>query len=204
MSVFGPSLSIEKYEGAFTSQPSIAIAVNETVSFVPDSYDIDMIRAIVQDPSHIFVYWELRRDTLRALSRYFPTEEVATFHTALRQIEVNSREESFFAVEQQDNYWVEAAPGREYEFEIGVRSPLHGYIAIVRSNRVHTPEAVISSKPPAESEYKSDIRGFSKMVEASGFSAEQVAPASAIPEEGEDRYEGELPLSPSSDKLIRA
>ncbi|MGA9774071.1 MAG: DUF4912 domain-containing protein [Blastocatellia bacterium] len=139
---------------------------------VPDSYDVDIIRAMLQDPFRIFIYWEVREESLKALTRYFSEKDAAGFKTALKLIEIEGGNEAFFDVGRQGRYWMMVLPDREYEFEIGVRSPAHGYVPLVRSNRVRTPRGTVSPEPDYDHEYKLTPPEFMNVLEATGFAAE--------------------------------
>lgn len=139
---------------------------------VPDSYDVDIIRAMLQDPFRIFIYWEVREESLKALTRYFSEEDAAEFKTALKLVEIEGGNEAFFDVGRHGRYWMMVFPDREYEFEIGVRSLAHGYIPLVRSNRVRTPRGTVSPESAQEFEYKLTPPEFMNVLEATGFAAE--------------------------------
>ncbi|HXG65366.1 MAG TPA: DUF4912 domain-containing protein [Blastocatellia bacterium] len=140
---------------------------------VPDRYGVDIIRAMLQDPFRVFIYWELRDETLGGLKRLFSPEDAATFQVVLKLIELEGRNEAFFDVWRQGRYWMLVYPDRQYEFEVGVRSPLHGYISLIRSNRVATPRGTVSPVVAAEPEYRMEPAEFKEVLAASGFSAEQ-------------------------------
>lgn len=140
---------------------------------VPETYNVDIIRALLQDPFRIFIYWEVRQASLNGLTRYFSAEEAARFRVTLKLIEVEGGGEAFFEVALRGRYWMMVFPDREYEFEIGVRSPEHGYIALIKSNRVRTPRGTVSPEPAAEPEYQMSAPQFLDLLEASGFSAVQ-------------------------------
>jgi hypothetical protein len=140
---------------------------------VPETYEMDIIRALLQDPFRIFIYWEVRDASLKSLTKLFTSEEAATFLVALKLRDVGSGQEAFFDVGTRGRYWMMVFPDREYEFEIGVRSPDHGYIMLVRSNRVRTPRGTVAPEPAEEREYKLTPPQFVDIIEASGFSAEQ-------------------------------
>ena len=136
---------------------------------VPESYDIDIIRAMVQDPFRIFVYWEISEQSITTLTQYFSAEEEAAFQITLKPIEIHGPEEASFDVDRQGSYWVMVMPDRDYEFEMGVRSSGRGYISLMRSNRVHTPTGTISRVAPEEAEYRLSPQEFTEILEASGF-----------------------------------
>jgi hypothetical protein len=140
---------------------------------LPDTYGVDMVRAMLQDPFRVFIYWEVREQSLEALTRYFPAEDIAGFRVVLRLIEVRGGNEAFFEVARRGRYWMTVFPDREYEFEIGVRSPVHGYIALVRSNRVRTPRGTVSPETAEEGDYRLSPPDFIDILEKSGFAADQ-------------------------------
>src|SRR5579871_5481499 len=55
---------------------------------IPDTYDIDLLRVLVQDPFHLYIYWELRQATIDSLTKVFPKDEAPEFQTVLRLIEL--------------------------------------------------------------------------------------------------------------------
>ncbi len=140
---------------------------------IPESYDTDIIRAMIQDPFRIFIYWEVRPQSLEALTRYFAPEDASGFVIALKLTELEGRNEAFFEVSQRGRYWMTVFPGREYEFEIGVRSPRHGFISLIRSNRVRTPRGTVSPETSDRQEYRLSPPEFVDVIEVSGFAAEQ-------------------------------
>ena len=140
---------------------------------IPETYQIDIIRALIQDPFRIFIYWEVRRESLDALTQYFLPEDVQTFEVVLRLFEIEGRNEAFFNVSHTGRYWMMVFPDRQYEFEIGVRSPIHGYIPLVRSNRVRTPRGTVSPEQAEETEYRLEPAKFVEVIGASGFAPDQ-------------------------------
>ena len=142
-------------------------------STLPGQYDVDIVRAMLQDPFRMFVYWEVREESLESLTRYFSPEDVAGFHVVLRLIETTGTGEAFFDVDRKGRYWLTVFPDRDYEFEIGVRSPVHGYIALIRSNRVRTPRGTVSPEPPSEDDYRLTPPDLMEVLKASGFGVDQ-------------------------------
>lgn len=140
---------------------------------VPETYDVDIIRALLQDPFRVFIYWEVREENIATLTQYFSPEEAQTFRVVLKLKDLEGGQEAFFEVGLQGRYWMMVFPDREYEFEIGVRSPIHGYISLVRSNRIRTPRGTVSPVPPQDEQYRMSAPEFVQVMQASGFGAEQ-------------------------------
>lgn len=165
-----PPVAIEQAKAAPLKEPTGEPFIDEGLP-LPESYDVDIIRAMLQDPFRIFIYWEVRETSLKALTRYFSEQEAESFRTVLKLLEVEGGHEAFFGVGRHGRYWMTVLPEREYEFEIGVRSPAHGYVPLVRSNRVRTPRGTVSPEPAFETQYKLSPPEFVEVIEASGFAA---------------------------------
>ncbi|MEW6130119.1 MAG: DUF4912 domain-containing protein [Acidobacteriota bacterium] len=140
---------------------------------IPETYGTDIIRAMIQDPFRVFIYWEVREAHLEALTRLFAPAEVATFKTVLKLRDMNGGQEAFFNVKNRGRYWMMVFPDRAYQFEIGVHSPIHGYISLIASNTVQTPRGTISPLTADEAEYRLEPVEFIEVLEKSGFGAEQ-------------------------------
>jgi hypothetical protein len=151
---------------------------------IPESYELDIIRAMIQDPFRIYIYWEVREESLKALTRYFTPEDIETFEVVLRLFEVEGRNEAYFNVIHTGRYWMMVFPDREYEFEIGVRSPIHGYIPLVRSNRLRTPRGTVSPERDDDKQYRLNPPEFVEVISASGFAPEQALDIKVAPVPG--------------------
>jgi hypothetical protein len=139
---------------------------------LPVEYEVDIIRALLQDPFRIFIYWEVQEKTLSSLDRYFEDGQ-SSFATVLKLLEVEGKHEVYFDVGPKGRYWMMVFPNKQYEFEIGVRSPKHGYIRIARSNRIRTPRGTVSAQSDEESDYRLSAPEFMNVIQESGFSADQ-------------------------------
>lgn len=160
--------TIADLEAPTASEPFIDLGLP-----IPDSYQTDILRALVQDPFRVFVYWEVRDANLKALTNYFAPPEVESFTTVLKLRDLRGGQEAYFPVGSEGRYWMMVFPDRRYEFEIGVRSPLHGYISLLRSNVVQTPRGTVSPVTADEADYRLEPVEFLDVLEKSGFGAEQ-------------------------------
>jgi hypothetical protein len=140
---------------------------------IPEAYEVDIIRALLQDPFRIFIYWEVREASLKSLTHFFTPEDVSSFRTTLKLFELGGRHHAYFDVGRRGRYWMMVFPDREYEFELGVNSPKHGYIALVRSNRVRTPRGTVSHMTAEEADYRMTGPQFVEVLDASGFGTRQ-------------------------------
>lgn len=151
---------------------------------VPESYGVDIIRALLQDPFRIFIYWEVRPESLKGLTKIFSEAEAAEFRTTLKLREMGGGQEAFFEVGPRGRYWMMVFPDRAYEFEIGVRSPKHGYISLVRSNQLRTPRGTVSPAVAPEPEYTMTTPEFIDVLQVSGFAPEQAMDITVAPMPG--------------------
>jgi Domain of unknown function (DUF4912) len=140
---------------------------------IPESYDFEIARAMLQDPFHIFLYWQVRSASFQPLSNYFSDEDAKTFRVTLRLTELKGGHEAYFEVAPRGRYWLTVFPDREYRFEVGLLSPVHGYISMIRSNRVQTPRGTVSTQKAAEPNYRLTTPEFTSVLRASGFAADQ-------------------------------
>ena len=169
---------------------------------IPEAYDVDIVRAILQDPFHILIYWETRIESLQALTVGFPPLEADTFRTTLRLIDLSGYE-SFFEVGRRGRYWMLVYPDRHYGFEIGVRSPTQGFIPLIRSNRIHTPRGTVSTERAEDREYRLSNEQFTDLFEATGFGAKQTFEATGkdIRDEGRKSLQWEAALRKLPERL---
>lgn len=120
---------------------------------IPSGYEIDLMRAIVQDPFHLFVHWQLRKNPFERLHRIFPPEILSTFRTVLKLIDETNRIAVFFDAGFAREYWFNVFPARTYRVELGLRSPHSGYIKLLSSQSVAIPRGGPSDQTSEELEY---------------------------------------------------
>ncbi len=108
---------------------------------VPEHYGNDRLVLMVQDPHHVFAYWELLPQTVarvghaaQGLSTPVLVIRVGD-HTEFREVDLRG-----------GNYYLAVTPDQDYEAELALRDR-HGKLhTLARSNRVHTPAPTISSR----------------------------------------------------------
>jgi len=138
---------------------------------IPDSYDVDTIRAMVQDPFHIWVYWTMRPQVFDKLTAIFPPEVAKTFSPVLRLTELGHDDVIFINIADSGDYWLSVFPDKRYRIEVGMRSPERGYIRLLEADEVSTPRGTVSKKVDPEPEYKISGQEFVDNLRASGFAS---------------------------------
>ena len=121
---------------------------------IPSHYDIDFMRAMVQDPFHLFVHWQLKNDPFDRLRRIFPAEAASSFHTVLKLVDETNNISVYFEAAFTREYWFSVFPDRTYRVELGMRSPRFGYIKMLTSQSVLMPRGAPSSQMSEEPKYQ--------------------------------------------------
>ncbi len=108
---------------------------------VPSHYGQDRLVLMVQDPLHIFAYWELDPHSLAK------TQAAAGPGSTPVLIVQTSKGEEFREVDLRGgNYYLSVAPASSYEAELALRDITGKLHALARSNKVTTPAPTISSR----------------------------------------------------------
>src|SRR5262245_31261731 len=112
---------------------------------LPEEYGVDVVRALVQDPFHLMVYWELRPDSLRTLEGLFPDGSSADFRPTMRLTDLTEGSEAYVHVPLLGKYWFVASPTHQYRVDVGALSAQYGFVPVVRSNVVETPRGTVAT-----------------------------------------------------------
>lgn len=175
---------------------------------IPTSYQLDLMRALVQDPFHLFVHWQLKDDPFERLNSLFPAQAVGTFHTVLKLVDESNSIAVFFDAAYAREYWFNVFPDRTYRVELGLRSPQFGFIKLLGSQSVRMPRGAPSDQIADEPEYqiKSDeylqVLRESHLVPERAFTVEALLPAQA--QAGDDHIHVWEALPDSFRQLITA
>lgn len=112
---------------------------------IPDSYGMDRVVLMPQDPQHVFVYWELTGNGLNEARSLLGEDgsPVLIIHSPSgseqRLLDLNS-----------GNYYLNAAPESTYRVEIALRGSDGRLAIIVGSNEVLTPRSGVSQSTDQE------------------------------------------------------
>lgn len=157
---------------------------------IPEQYDFDMMRALVQDPFRLYVYWHLRGNPRERLGRLFPAPEAERFSFSLRLIDETNNITVFFEAPYTREYWFNVFPDRTYRVELGLRSPEHGYIKLLSSQAVTTPRGGPSDRVAPETEYQIGADDYLQVLRESHLIPERAYNFGGFPErDGADSQE---------------
>jgi hypothetical protein len=123
--------------------PAPAVGPNPGLP-IPESYGLDRLVLLAQDPLHIFAYWEISPLAYaKAAAEAGPgAAAVLLLHTATG---VEQREVDLHG----GNYYLSVAPGGTYRAELALRARSGRLITLARSNFVQTPAAGPSTRTDA-------------------------------------------------------
>lgn len=168
---------------------------------IPASYHLDLMRALVQDPFHLFVHWQLKDDPFERLRRIFPVTEVDAFQTTLKLVDESNSIAVFFEAPFAREYWFNVFPDRTYRVELGLRSPQYGFIKLLSSQAVRMPRGAPSDQIAEEPEYQIatddylEVLRDSHLVPERAFTIEALLPAGEEDAAGHARKWDALPVS---------
>lgn len=166
---------------------------------IPSHYSVDLMRALVQDPFHLFVHWQLKDNPYDRLRRVFPGPEVETFHSVLKLIDETNQIAVFFDAAFAREYWFTVFPDRAYRVELGLRSPRYGYIKLLSSQPVRTPRGAPSDQTAEEPGYRIAADEFvrvlreSHLVPERAFAADGLLPLRGATPEARAEFWSALP-----------
>jgi hypothetical protein len=145
----------------------------------------DEARLLVQSPRRLFLYWRLARDA-RELLREALGPVAERYGPAVRLVDVTSGEEGEPARAEGSDYWFDVLPGRLLRAEVGFHGEGLPFVRLVSSNAVETPAVGVSRAEDAAPEFRVAGRDFERVLEATGFSAEE-RPAEPLRRDRPDR-----------------
>ena len=165
---YAPVRIVDEVTHELTSEDELpAEPIIDTGLPIPSHYDIDLMRALVQDPFHLFVHWQLRTNPFERLNRIFPPEAVASFRTVLKLIDETNRIAVYFDAAFAREYWFNVFPSRTYRVELGLRSAQFGYIKLLSSQSVAIPRGGPSDQTSDEVEYSVTAEEYLKILRES-------------------------------------
>lgn len=147
---------------------------------IPSHYNFDMMRAMVQDPFHLFVYWQLKDNSFDRLRRVFPVSETDNFHTVLKLIDETNQISVFFNAAFMRDYWFQVFPDRRYRVELGVHSARFGYIKLLSSQSIQTPPGGPSDQVAEEEPYQIGADDYLRVLRESHMVSERAFALDAL------------------------
>ncbi len=129
---------------------------------VPPHYGHDRLVLMVQDPQHIFAYWEISSETLSQVQARIGGQAmpVLIVHTSsgheYREVDLRG-----------GNYYLSVAPAGQYEAELALRDALGQLHPLARSNKVTTPVPSVSTR--VDERWMGVDESFHELLELAGL-----------------------------------
>jgi hypothetical protein len=167
----GPSSSALRPALAPTAPAPAAIPLSDPGLSVPPRYGHDRLVLMVQDPQHIFAYWEISGETLGQVQARIGGQAmpVLIVHTSsgheYREVDLRG-----------GNYYLAVAPAGQYEAELALRDSQGQLHPLARSNKVTTPAPSVSSR--VDEQWMGVDESFHELLELAGLPG-QPRPASS-------------------------
>lgn len=161
---------------------------------IPASYNLDLMRALVQDPFHLFVHWQLKDDPFERLRRMFQDGANDDFQTVLKLVDESNAIAVFFDAVFAREYWFDVFPDRTYRVELGLRSPRFGFIKLLSSQAVRMPRGAPSDQIAEEVDYQISADDYLRVLREShivperAFTIESLLPVNG----GDDQAQAQL------------
>ena len=130
---------------AVVQKPSIPTGAPEKGLPVPDRYGNDRLVLMVQDPQHIFAYWEVTEHHLAEIRALAGDGATAV----LVLITANGMEQREVDLKG-GNYYLAVAPNAAYFAQLALRDRSGKLFTLVSSNHISTPSASVSTRTDEE------------------------------------------------------
>jgi hypothetical protein len=162
-----PDLARSRTSTAAAVQPPMSIPQLSTPADpglpIPTSYGRDRLVLMVQDPKHLFAYWELAGT---ALSRI--RSDVGDVVTPVLVVHTPSGTEYRDIDIRGGTYYLAVAPGSHYRVDLALRDHQGQLHILMRSNSVTTPSPTISTR--VDEQWMGLDETFHELLEMSGIS----------------------------------
>lgn len=115
------------------------------IEILPEEYGEDSIALMTVDPRKLFIYWEVREDTLK---KYAGNLNIRLYDvTDVDFDDMNANSYFDMAVNNRiGSSYIDVNPEREFIADIGVIDTASVFITVARSNKVSTPRAKVAEE----------------------------------------------------------
>jgi hypothetical protein len=129
-------------------------------------------RLLVQSPRRLYLYWRFAREP-RVLLREALGAAADHFSPAVRLVDATTGEEGAPAPADGSDYWFDVLPGRLLRAEVGFHGEGLPFVRLISSNTVETPPVGVSPVADAAPRFGAAEPEFERVLEATGFAAEE-------------------------------
>ncbi|HEX8473916.1 MAG TPA: DUF4912 domain-containing protein [Pyrinomonadaceae bacterium] len=173
-----------------------ALSVDEPL---PEVYAGDLIRLLTQSPYRLYLYWNHARDPFATLRKAVGEHVASHYRLALRLIDVESGEESFYEAPPARSYWFNVRPGRQYRAFVGFYAPERPFVRLLTSEIARTPRVSVSPLTDETPEFHISAARFAVVLNDAGYASD----ALEMTLEAADEASGEANLAAVTRALAR-
>lgn len=155
-----------------TAEVSDKLAALSADEPLPEVYAGDLVRLLSQSPYRLYVYWSHARDPFTTLRRAVGPALASRYKLALRLLDVESGEESFYEASPTHNYWFNVRPGRQYRVFIGLYAEGRPFIRLLSSETVMTPRVSVSPLTDEEPPFHVSAADFAQVLNDAGYASD--------------------------------
>ena len=112
---------------------------------LPAFYKVDRLELMVQDPFHVFAYWEITESLKGNVLSRFPKEDRAGFQLVLDWCQSDYGQRITIDLGTVAYWWFKTNPGSRYQARLCLYSESYGTTALLESNIVETPRCFIEA-----------------------------------------------------------
>ena len=120
---------------------------------LPAFYEVNRIVLMVQDPFHVFAYWEITDSLKNQVLSRFPEEDRGAFQLVLDWCQLEGGQRTTFDLGTMTYWWLKTNPGFHYQARLCFYSELYGTAVLQESNIVESPKYSIE---PSDSQAAKD------------------------------------------------
>jgi hypothetical protein len=138
---------------------------------LPQLYQSDRIRLLVQSPRRLYLYWDFARDPFIALRRSFGVR-AAQYRLAVRLVALDGGDdgiEVLYEASPTRSQWLDAQPGISYRADVGLFARGRSFIRLLSSNVVQTPRAGVAPITDPTPRWSVSAEQFARVLDESGY-----------------------------------
>ena len=117
---------------------------------LPNRYDVDQLKLMVQSPLRVFAYWELRETTILMALSSIPVEDRQNFQLFLKWKEMDVGRERCLDAGTAESWWFDTLPEIRYQLELGLYWGEYGWLPLLVSGELVTPRLALGPASDGE------------------------------------------------------
>jgi hypothetical protein len=153
---------------------------------------------MVQDPFHVFAYWEITESLKAQVLSRFPEEDRPGFQLVLHWVQIDGSQRTTFDLGTVTYWWLETTPGCHYQAHLCFYSEIYGAKTILESNIVETPKysiepsGLLAAEDPDATDWLNDLLELTSVARKtpesdSSLTQSGLPTQQAVPTETKDR-----------------